>query len=89
MIKLSELQVKEVIVVDSGKRLGHIYDLEIDPNIGRIRSIILLRNRKNGFFGKPDEIIIDWEQIITIGKDVILVNGVYDDQPVEQTFNEF
>lgn len=78
MIKLSELQLKEVIVVENGQRLGHIYDLELDPDFGRIIAIILLRNRKSGLFGKSDEIIIYWNQIITIGKDVILVNEVYD-----------
>lgn len=77
MIKLSELQLKEVIVIESGKRLGHIYDLEIDPDFGRIIAIILLSNRKGGIFGKAEEIIIHWDQINTIGKDVILVNHVH------------
>jgi len=77
MIKLSELQIKEVIVIDNGKRLGHIYDLEIDPDLGKIIAIILiLRDKKSGLFGKPDELIIYCEQIVTIGADVILVNEV-------------
>ena len=77
MIKLSELQIKEVIVIDNGKRLGHIYDLEIDPDLGKIIAIILiLRDKKSGLFGKPDELIIYWEQIVTIGADVILVKEV-------------
>lgn len=80
MIKLSELQIKEVIVIDNGKRLGHIYDLEIDPNLGKITAIVLiLRDKKNGMFGKPDELIIYWEQIVTIGADVILVKEVHQD----------
>lgn len=75
MIKLSELQIKEVIVIDNGRRLGHIYDLEIDPDTGKIISIILVvRDKKNGgLFGKADELFIHWEQIVTIGIDVILV----------------
>ena len=81
MIKLSELQIKEVIVIENGKRLGHIYDLEIDPNIGKIIAIILiLRDRKSGLFGKPDEHIIYWEQIVTIGADVILVKEIHEQQ---------
>ena len=81
MIKLSELQIKEVIVVDNGKRLGHIYDLEIDPDIGKILAIILvLRDKKNGLFGKPDELIIYWDQIVTIGADVILVKDLQEEQ---------
>ncbi len=77
MIKLSELQIKEVIVIDNGKRLGHIYDLEIDPDLGKITAIILiLRDKKSGLFGKTDELIIYWEQIVTIGADVILVKEI-------------
>ncbi|NBJ68484.1 MULTISPECIES: YlmC/YmxH family sporulation protein [Clostridia] len=74
MVRLSELQVKEVIVMDSGKKLGHIHDLEIDTNQGKIVAIIVIpRDKKNGLFGKAEELVIDWKQIIRIGTDVILV----------------
>jgi YlmC/YmxH family sporulation protein len=77
MIKLSDLQVKEVIVINDGKRLGHISDLEIDPDRGRIIALIIyLRDKKGGFFGKSDELMIYWEQIVTIGSDVILVKDI-------------
>lgn len=77
MIKLSELQNKEVIVIDDGKRLGHMHDLEINPDTGKITAIILMvKEAKGGFFGKSDEVIIHWNQIVTIGSDVILVNDV-------------
>lgn len=74
LIKLSELQIKEVIVIDNGRRLGHIYDLEIDPDQGKIIAIILIvRDKMGGLFGKADELFIHWDQIVTIGTDVILV----------------
>ncbi len=77
MIKLSELQIKEVIIIDDGKRLGHIHDLEIDPGNGMITAIIIaVRDKKSGLFGKTDELIIHWDQIVTIGSDVILVKEV-------------
>lgn len=77
MIKLSELQIKEVIVIDDGKRLGHIHDLEIDPDNGMITAIVIaVRDKKSGLFGRTDELIIHWDQIITIGSDVILVKEV-------------
>ncbi|SHF49695.1 YlmC/YmxH family sporulation protein [Ornithinibacillus halophilus] len=77
MVKLSELQVKEIIVINDGRRLGHISDLEIDPDKGRIIALIVYgREKKGGFFGKPDEIMIYWEQIVTIGSEVILVRDV-------------
>ncbi|MEN2766531.1 YlmC/YmxH family sporulation protein [Ornithinibacillus xuwenensis] len=77
MIKLSELQVKEVIIVNDGRKLGHISDLEIDPDRGKIIALVIyLREKKGGFFGKPEELMIYWEQIVTIGSDVILVKDV-------------
>lgn len=88
MIKLSELQIKEVIVVNNGKRLGNINDLEIDADTGKIISLILVaRNKKAGLFGKMDEMTIRWNQIVTIGSDVILVKDVetpqlYSDQKI-------
>gem|GEM_PF-917046 len=81
MIKLSDLQVKEVIMVNSGKRLGHIYDLQIDPDLGIITAIIIIiRENKQGLFGKPEERIVFWDQIVTIGADVILVTDMEEPQ---------
>ncbi|MFA1818651.1 YlmC/YmxH family sporulation protein [Virgibacillus oceani] len=79
MIRLSELQLKEVIIIDDGSRLGHISDLEIDTDIGRIIGIVLMMKEKKGFFDKPEELVIHWSQIVRIGSDVILVRNV--DQP--------
>ena len=74
MIRLSELQVKEVISVVDGRRLGFIIDLEIDVRTGKIISLILAdRDTKGGFFGKAEEIQVLWKQILRIGTDVILV----------------
>ncbi|RKQ37995.1 YlmC/YmxH family sporulation protein [Oceanobacillus halophilus] len=74
MVTLSELQLKEVILIEDGRRLGNIYDLEINPSTGRIEAFILLvRDKKGNFFSKSDEIIIPWDQIVRIGSDVILV----------------
>lgn len=75
MVLLSELQIKEVIDIKNGKRLGHIYDLNIHPTSGMIHEFIVIsRERKGGVFGKVEEQAIQWRQIITIGIDVILVN---------------
>ncbi|MGY0692307.1 YlmC/YmxH family sporulation protein [Virgibacillus sp. FSP13] len=77
MVKLSELQIKEIIVIDDGTRLGHFSDLEIDAETGKIISLILsVKDKQGGFFGKSDEMIIHWNQIETIGSDVILVKNV-------------
>lgn len=74
MVKLSELQMKEIIVIEDGRRLGHIQDLEIDEENGHIISLVIPeRDKKGGFFGKTLETFVKWNQIATIGADVILV----------------
>ncbi|GLO65914.1 MULTISPECIES: YlmC/YmxH family sporulation protein [Oceanobacillus] len=78
MVKLSELQMKEIIAVDDGSRLGHIIDLEIDGNNGRILAIIVEgKEKKQGMFAKADELLIAWEKIVRIGEEVILVKEIY------------
>lgn len=78
MIKLSELQRKEIIDIEQGIRLGHLYDLTINPVSGLIEEIIIIsRSRKKGIFAGAEEIIISWRQIKKIGEDVILVNRSY------------
>lgn len=77
MITLSELQMKEVIMMKSGKRLGFINDLEIDENNGHITALIIVgRQMKGSFFQKPEEKFIYWDQIVTIGADIILVHDI-------------
>ncbi|GEN86580.1 YlmC/YmxH family sporulation protein [Oceanobacillus sp. FSL W8-0428] len=77
MVKLSELQIKELIVMDDGTRLGHIIDLEIDGRTGRVIAIIAEgKGKKSGMFAKAGELFIAWEKIVRIGEDVILVEKV-------------
>jgi YlmC/YmxH family sporulation protein len=74
MIKISEFQVKDVININDGKRIGHVGDLDINLSTGKIDAIIILRSGKVlGMFGKEEEVIIPWRNIIKIGSDVILV----------------
>ena len=45
-----------------------------ETNLGKIVAIIVIpRDKKNGLFGKAEELVIDWQQIIRIGTDVILI----------------
>lgn len=74
VIRISELQMKDIINVSDGKRLGNIGDIEIDMNTGKIESIIISKQtRMLGIFGKDIEIVIPWKEIVKIGEDVILV----------------
>ncbi|AXO99802.1 YlmC/YmxH family sporulation protein [Bacillus anthracis] len=74
MIRISELQMKDIINVSDGKRLGNIGDIEIDMDTGKIESIIIAKQTRTlGIFGKDIEIVIRWKEIVKIGEDVILV----------------
>jgi len=75
ILRASELRVKEVVSVNDGKRLGYIFDLEIDMDTGRVISFVIPGGgRILGFLGRGGELVIDWENIKKIGKDVVLVD---------------
>lgn len=74
MVRISEFQIKDVVNISDGRKLGNIGDIEINLETGRIETIIIGNGGKLlGFFGKEEEIIIPWNQIVKIGADVILV----------------
>lgn len=69
-----DLRQKEVINVIDGKRLGYVYDIEMDLRDGRVYSIIIPGDSKFlGLFGRNTDYIIPWENIKKIGMDTILV----------------
>jgi YlmC/YmxH family sporulation protein len=74
MVKISEFQIKDVVNVSDGKRLGNIGDIEINLTTGKIDAVVISGSgRVLGFFGKDEDIVIPWKNIIKIGQDVILV----------------
>ncbi|WP_144556693.1 YlmC/YmxH family sporulation protein [Bacillus pumilus] len=74
MISISEFQIKDVVDVSSGKKLGTIGDIDINVTSGKIQAIIIGGTGKMmGFFGKEEEMIVPWRNIVKIGDDVILV----------------
>ncbi|MDG4655846.1 YlmC/YmxH family sporulation protein [Ectobacillus antri] len=74
MIRISEFQVKDVVNVADGRRLGHIGDIDIDVATGKIQAVIIMKQgRMLGLFGKEEELVVPWKQIVKIGEDVILV----------------
>lgn len=74
MIKISEFQLKDVINVANGKKLGNVGDIDINIQTGKIDAVIVGgMGRVLGFFGRDEDIIIPWKNILKIGEDVILV----------------
>lgn len=74
MVKISEFQIKDVVNVADGRKLGNIGDIDININTGKIEAVIIGGAGKVlGFFGKDEDIVIPWKNILKIGEDVILV----------------
>ena len=70
-IYYNDLKNKEVINLNDGSRMGHIVDLVIDCDSGKILGFVVPGEKK--FFKKSDDIIIPLEKVRRIGDDVILV----------------
>lgn len=73
-MRLSELQSKDIITTD-GKLIGNIIDVVVKD--GRIEGFIVERSKFIvSMFSSKDEMEIKWDQIKTIGEDVIIVNAL-------------
>lgn len=75
MLKISDIQTKDIINISDGKVLGHLSDIDLNLETGKIEEIIIGGTGKMLSFlgGKENEIVIPWANIIKIGADVVLV----------------
>ena len=75
MVKLSEMREKEVINIRDGAKIGIIYDFEIDLENGKVVAVVIPGPGKIlGIFGKNNDLVIQWKNIVKIGTDAILVD---------------
>lgn len=75
MLKVSDLRDKEVINLYNGQRMGYISDFEVDLENGTLTGIVLAgENKVMSFFSKASDTFIQWNKIVKIGNDTILVN---------------
>ena len=73
-MKLSDLQEKDVVNINDGKKIGRIIDAEVDM-LGKI--IYLVVDEKRGiksFLSNNSDVNITFDKIKRIGTDVILVD---------------
>ncbi len=71
-MNLSDLQRKDVVNLQDGKRLGRIVDATIEEN-GAVEYFSVMPIRFWKFWKSSSEITITFHQIKRIGTDVILV----------------
>jgi YlmC/YmxH family sporulation protein len=84
-MRLSELAGKEIINISDGVRLGAVgdSDLVIDPETGKIESIVLPK-RVNflSFWLEPKKLVVPWRTVKKIGCEVIIVE-------LDQSYSHF
>lgn len=73
--RIADMREKQVICIKSGIFLGCVGDVEIDTCNGRLVNIVIFGKPKYfGLFGRCDDIVLPWNCIEVIGRDVMLVN---------------
>lgn len=70
-MRLSDLQLKEIVNIYNGKRIGVIVDAIVDEK-GFIKTLVL--EEKKGRKFTREEYNVSWSQIVKIGDDIILVD---------------
>ncbi|HWJ02719.1 MAG TPA: YlmC/YmxH family sporulation protein [Verrucomicrobiae bacterium] len=77
MLRISDLRMRDVVNVSDGRRLGFLKDIDIDLELGKIKSLVLPGQTKvwSWFGNRTDDIVIPWDKIKKIGVDVILVDA--------------
>ena len=74
-MNISDIQRKDVINIESGKRLGKIIDAAINEK-GIIEFFVVMDHKFWKFWKSAGEITITIDQIKKIGTDVILVDQI-------------
>lgn len=73
LYSINNLKVMEVIDINTGSKIGYIKDFLIDCIEHKILSLIIPRER-NSWFSKSNNIEIEWDKVVKVGSDVILVS---------------
>lgn len=71
-MRVSDLQVKDVVSLLDGRKLGRIVDVELTEN-GSVHYFVVEPKRFFHFFSSNGEVNVSMNQIKKIGEDVILV----------------
>ena len=75
-MRFTDLQCKEVICVNDGRRLGFISDVHIQIPEGNVMAVVVPGPcRMLGLMGRSDDYVIPWKCIRRIGPDIVLVDA--------------
>lgn len=76
-VRAGDLRLLDVVNVVDGRKLGYVYDLDVDVDTGDIKALLLPGAAGRGlfsFFSRRPDISIPWNRVRKIGVDVILVH---------------
>lgn len=72
-MRLSELQNKDIVDIETGKVVGEIVDILLEFD-GKLEGLIVEKKKfLISNFSSKDEFLVKWDQVKKIGEDVILV----------------
>ena len=76
MVSLSVLCDKDIISISTGQNIGKADDIEFNESTALVENLVVFgRPKFFGLLGRGKDIRIPWSDVITVGKDVILINS--------------
>ena len=76
VLRLSDLQTKNIVSINDGKNIGNIIDANVTSD-GTIESLVIEANKTLFSLNRENDTEINWKDITKIGEDVILVKISY------------
>lgn len=74
-MRLSELQRKDIISLNNGRKVGRIIDVDINASTGQLDKIIIETTKLfRSILSSERDISIKFNQIKKMGEDVILID---------------
>lgn len=69
-----DLKQREVINIATAERIGFISDVEMNFESGCVEAVVVpVKCGLAGIFGKKQDCIVPWEKIVSVGRDLVLV----------------
>lgn len=85
MIKATQLEMKDIINLSDGAKLGPVKDLHIDIETGKVVALVLQAPRRYmGLMRSGRDMVIPWDLVKKFGLDTVLV----DLQPMDRSYYE-
>lgn len=76
MVSLSVLCEKDIISISTGQNIGRADDIEFDEKSATVQNLVVFgRPKLFGLLGRGKDIRIAWKDVMTVGRDVILINS--------------